>query len=325
VSSQHGPPTGSAQGDAHTTHHRPRGAGDERWLFAACAVIVVFMAAEVVVGVLAHSLALIADAGHMLTDAIGIGFALVVARVMRRPPKGAFTFGFARADALSGQANGITLVLLAIWFAVEAIRRLITPAPAHGGAMTVVALIGVAVNAVATILVSRADRSTLNVRGIFAHLLSDIWAFAATALAGIVIIIGGWYRADPVASLVVAAVMTWTGVHLIRDAGRIFLEAAPEGVDPHVLGEELTAVDGVSELHDLHVWEIRTGEPALSAHVLVKGDFDCHEVSARMRAHLAAAYDITHVTLQTDHADADHEHSAEACVDSHGEVHVSRA
>jgi cobalt-zinc-cadmium efflux system protein len=308
-----------------SSHQHGTGArSDQRWLLAAFVVIASFMVVEVTVGVLANSLALIADAGHMLTDAIGIGLAVVVAHVMRRPAKGAFTYGFARADALSGQANGIALVLLAIWFAVEAVRRLVNPVVTHGGAMTTVALIGVAVNVLATALVSRADRSTLNVRGVFAHLLSDIWAFAATAAAGLIIILTQWYQADAISSLVVAAVMTWTGIALIRDAGRIFLEAAPQGLDPHTLGEDLIAVDGVAELHDLHVWQIGSGEPALSAHVLVKPDFDCHEVSARMRTQLATAYGVTHVTLQTDHADAGHEHSAEACSDSHGEVHVSR-
>jgi cobalt-zinc-cadmium efflux system protein len=311
---------------SHThSHAHARGAEDQRWLLSALVVIVAFMAVELIVGAMAHSLALVADAGHMLTDAIGIGFALVVVRVIRRPARGAFTYGFARADALSGQANGIALVLLAIWFIVEAVRRLIDPVATHGAVMTIVALIGVAVNLLATALVSRADRSTLNVRGVFAHLLSDIWAFAATAAAGIVIVLTGWYQADAVASLVVAAVMTWTGVRLIRDAGRIFLEAAPEGLDPYALGEELAVLDGVAQLHDLHVWQIGTGEPALSAHVLVQPEYDCHEVSSRMRGQLATSHGITHVTLQTDHVDTTHEHTAGDCTDSHGEVHISRA
>jgi cobalt-zinc-cadmium efflux system protein len=313
----------AADAQQHRTTHHHVHAGDERWLLSAFVVIVVFMVGEVVAGALAHSLSLVADAGHMLTDAVGIGFAVVVARVVRRPAKGVFTYGFARADALSGQANGIALVLLAIWFTVEAVRRLISPVEVHGGVVAGVALIGVVVNLIATALVSRADRSTLNVRGVFSHLLSDIWAFAATVAAGVIIVVTGWNRADPVASLVVAAVMTWTGVRLIRDAGRIFLEAAPEWIDPHALGEELTGLAGVAQLHDLHVWQIGTGETALSAHVFVKPAYDCHAVSARMRRYLATSHAITHVTLQTDHADREPTQSSEHCVDPHGEIHVS--
>ncbi|HEY3737007.1 MAG TPA: cation diffusion facilitator family transporter [Jatrophihabitans sp.] len=302
----------------HIGQARSGSAADAPWLLAALVVILGFMVAEVTVGFVAHSLALIADGGHMLTDAVGIGLGLAAAHLVRRPARGAFTYGFARVDALSGQINGVTLILLAIWFVVEAVRRLVHPQIADGAPMTIVALVGVVVSIVATSLVGRADRESLSVRGVFLHLLTDLWAFAATAVAGIVIMLTDWHRADAVASLVVAAVMVWTGARLVRDAGRIFLEAAPAGTDPGGLGDELAGVDGVAELHDLHVWEIGVGESALSAHVLVRASYDCHDVSARMRRLLAAAHGISHVTLQTDHAD----HSVDDCEDAHGDIHV---
>jgi len=159
------------------------------------------------------------------------------------------------------------------------------------------------------------------VRGVVTHLVTDIWAFAATAVAGIVILTTGWTRADAVASLVVAAVMIWTGTRLVQAAGRVFLEAAPADVDPHALGEQLAGFDGVAEIHDLHVWEIGPGATALSAHLLVRPSHDCHEVASRLRVALHDQYGIGHVTLQTDHADTT-EHDAESCVDAHGAIHA---
>jgi cobalt-zinc-cadmium efflux system protein len=291
-------------------------------LLAAFALVVAFMAVEIVAGLAASSLALITDAGHMVTDAVALLVAVLAARIARRPARGAFTYGFARVDALSGQANGITLLLLAVWFTVEAIRRLIHPATVDGSVITAVALVGAVVNVGATALASRADRSSLNVRGVLAHLITDIWAFAATFLAGVVIVITGWHRADPVASLLVAALMAWTGWRLVRAAGRVFLEAAPPNTDPQRLGAELVAVDGVAEVHDLHVWQIGSGEAALSAHVLVRPAHDCHEVSNRLRQLLAERHRIVHVTLQADHVDSLAAH-ADGCADTHGQVHIA--
>jgi cobalt-zinc-cadmium efflux system protein len=303
-------------------HDHPRSARtDRRWLAAALAVVVAFMVAEVVAGILAHSLALITDSAHMLTDAAALGLAIVAARIAQRPARGAFTYGFARVDALSGQLSGVTLVLLALWFAVEAVRRLVHPGAVAGGVVIVVAAVGIAVNLCATALTRRADRASLNVRGVTAHLITDVWAFAATVLAGIVVVTTGWNRADPVASLAVAAVMAVTGWRLVHAAGRVFLEAAPSGIDPHAVGQELADADGVAEVHDLHVWEIGPAEPALSAHVLVRSSHDCHEVAGRLRSDLLARHGISHVTLQTDHAESA-DHGADNCADAHGAVHT---
>jgi cobalt-zinc-cadmium efflux system protein len=282
------------------------------------------MAAEVVAGVFAHSLALIADAGHMLTDAAALLLAVVASRLAERPAKGAYTYGLARVDAVSGQANGITLFLLAAWFAVEGIRRLIDPSDVRGGVVAVVAVIGAAVNLLAMWLAGRADRASLNVRGVLAHLMTDVWAFAATFAAGLIIVWTGWLRADPVASLLVAALMAWTGVRLVREAGRVFLEAAPPGFDPERLGDELAAIDGVAQVHDLHVWVLGSRDAAMSAHVLVRPTFDCHEVAETLRRLLADDHGIDHVTLQVDHAEQQR-HDADNCADAHGVVHVAPA
>ena len=285
----------------HDAAASSRAEADRRWLGGALALILAFMAAEVVVGLLSGSLALIADAGHMLTDAAALALAIGASKVAQRPARGSFTFGFTRIDAISAQANGITLLLLALWFGVQSIRRLISPEQVHGGPVLVVALVGVLVNVLAVWLTSRADRSSLNVRGALAHIVNDLWAFIATAIAAVVILVSDWARADAVASLIVAVLMAHAGVGLVRASGRVFLEAAPDGIDPTVIGAAMAGVAGVSEIHDLHVWDLGRAEPALSAHVVVSSDLDCHEVAAQVRALLEGEYSISHATLQADH------------------------
>jgi cobalt-zinc-cadmium efflux system protein len=273
-----------------------------RYLAAALVVIVTFMAVEVIVGILASSLALISDAGHMLTDAAALGLALIAARLASRPPKGNLTYGLKRVEILSAQANGITLWLLAAWFLFEAIRRLLEPPDVAGGLVLITALVGILVNLAASWLVARADRSSLNVEGAFQHILNDLFAFIATAVAGLVIMITGWGRADAIAALIVAVLMAKAGWGLIRDSWRIFLEAAPRDTDVAAIDQDLHAVDGVLEIHDLHVWEVTSGFPALSAHVLVDTKHDCHERRQSITALLHDRYDIDHTTLQVDHA-----------------------
>ncbi len=292
---------------------------DVRWLAGALALLIAFMVGEVAAGLVGHSLALLTDAGHLLTDAASLVVAIVAVRVAARPAKGAYTYGFARVDALAGQANGITLLLLAGWFAALAIRHLNHPPPTAGGLMTVVAVIGVAVNIAATTLVSRADRRRLSVQGAFAHMLNDVWAFVATAAAGVIILVTGWTRADALASLVVAVLMGVAGVGLLRSSARVFLEAAPAGLDMDALGGELAEIDGVAQVHDLHVWQIGPAEPAVSAHVLVRPNYDCHGVGATLRTYLDERHGLRHATLQLDHAanlGADPH-----CAEAHGPVH----
>jgi len=274
---------------------------DPRYLLGALALIVVYMLGEVVVGILASSLALITDAGHMLTDAAAIALAVVAARLAARPARGNYTFGLRRVEILAAQANGVTLVLLAIWFVVEGVRRLFDPPQVTGAAVLVTALVGIVVNVLASWLVARAGRESLNVEGAFQHILNDLFAFIATAIAGAVVLISGWSRADAVASLVVAVLMLYGGQGLIRASWRIFLEAAPKGIDVAAVDAALHGVGGVVEIHDLHVWEVTSGFPALSAHLLVDRDHDCHERRGVIAELLSHDFGIDHTTLQLDH------------------------
>ncbi|WP_426505249.1 cation diffusion facilitator family transporter [Dactylosporangium sp. McL0621] len=305
-------------------HDHGHGVGqdaDRRWLGLALGLIAAFMAGEVVVGLLAHSLALLSDAAHMLTDAGAIALALVAMRLAARPPKGGYTFGLKRAEILSAQANGLTMLILAAVLAIEAVRRLADPADVVGLPVLVTAVAGVAVNLVAAWALSRANRTSLNVQGAFQHIVNDLFAFVATALAGLVMVTTGFTRADPIATLLVVALMVRAGIGLVRASGRIFLEAAPSGIDPPVLGARLAAVPHVVEVHDLHVWQITSGEPALSAHVLVAPGRDCHAARAAIEELLRHEYRLTHSTLQVDHA---HGGPADVhCEDAHGVAYRS--
>jgi cobalt-zinc-cadmium efflux system protein len=285
--------------------HGPASGADERWLSGALALILAFMGGEIVAGLAAHSLALISDAAHMLTDAASIALVLVTARLAARPPAGGYTYGLKRTEIMSAQANGITLVLLAAWLFYSAIRRLVTPPAVTGGIVLGVALAGVAVNVAATLLIARASHGearSLNLTGAFRHVVTDLYAFAATAVAGLVIVLSGFQRADAIATLVVVALMVHAGTGLIRESGRVFLEAAPAGLDPAAVGAAMAARPDVTEIHDLHIWEITSGEPAASAHVLVAPGKDCHAVRADLETFLSGEYRITHATLQVDHA-----------------------
>ena len=278
---------------------------DRRMLLGALGLILGFMLVEVVAGAVASSLALISDAGHMLTDAFSLVLALVAMRLAAKPARGRWTFGFKRAEILSAQANGITLLVLVGIFLYEAVQRLITPPQVHGALVVVTALVGIAVNAAAALLIRRANRGSLNVEGAFQHIVNDAWAFLATAVSGVIVLTTGFDRADAIATLVVAALMAKAGYGLVRDSWRIFLEAAPEGVDPVELGARLKELDGVVQVHDLHVWTITSGFPALSAHVLVAPGRDCHAVREGLEGLLHREYDIEHTTLQVDHAPAE--------------------
>jgi cobalt-zinc-cadmium efflux system protein len=291
---------------AHGSHdghaHGVSADADSRKLAVALALILGFMVVEVVAGLLGGSLALLSDAGHMLTDAAAIAFSLVAIRLAARPAQGVMTYGLKRVEILSAQANGVTLLVLALLILFEAVRRLIDPSQVEGGLVLVVAILGVVVNLAATWVLSRANRRSLNVEGSFQHILTDLYAFIATAVAGAIVLWTGWSRADPIASLLVAALMLRAAYCLLRDSGRIFLEAAPTNLDPDEIGRTLVAQSCVSEVHDLHVWEISSGFPALTAHVLVSPDCDCHATRHRLAVVLAERFGIGHTTLQVDHA-----------------------
>jgi cobalt-zinc-cadmium efflux system protein len=282
-------------------HQHEHAKGDRRLLALALVVLALFMVAEVVLGIFASSLALIADAGHMLTDASALGLALFAAWAAALPARGRWTFGFARAEILAAQANGVTLLVIAVLILYSAIRRLIEPPDVEGGIVAVVALAGIAVNFGVLAILSRARRESLNVRGAYLHVATDLVAFVGTALAGLLIVLTGWDRFDPLASLVVAGLMLGASVALLRESTLIFLEGAPASAPPVDVGHAIAAHEGVVETHDLHVWTVTSGFPALSAHVLVQPNADCHRIRVELEQMLHERFGVEHSTLQVEH------------------------
>jgi cobalt-zinc-cadmium efflux system protein len=285
-----------------TVHQHDHRAADRRSLSIALSLIITVMIGEVVAGLLAGSIALLADAGHMLTDAAAIVAGLLAARLASRPASGSWTFGLARAEVLSAQANGVTLLLAAVLIGIEAIRRLVHPTEVQGGVVVAVALAGIVINLVVSRVLAHGARHSINVDGVFKHILTDVFAFAGTAIAGVVVLTTDYQRADPIASLVVVALMLATAYGLLAKTGRVLLEAAPEGLTPSAIVADVLADDRVASVHDVHVWLITSGFPALSAHVLVEPSADCHAVRRDLEALLANRYAIEHTTLQVDHA-----------------------
>ena len=259
------------------------------------------MVVEIVVGLLASSLALLSDAAHMLTDAAALGLSLAAAHLATRPARGAMTYGLGRVEIMSAGANGMTMLVLAALIVFGAINRLISPPDVHGGPVLIVALAGIAVNLIAVRVLASGERRSLNVEGSYRHVLTDLYGFIATAVAAVIIITAGFNRADAIASLVVAGLMLYGAYVLLRASGRVFLEAAPAGLDPEEIGRVLAAQASVVEVHDLHVWEVTSGFPALSAHVVVRAGADCHGVRRQLQALLHERFELEHTTLQVDH------------------------
>lgn len=291
MASEHGP------GHSHDLSRE----ADRGKLLIALGLLLGFMVVEVVVGIAVSSLALLSDAAHMLTDVGAIVLALVAIRLARRPAEGAMTFGFKRAEILSAQLNGATLLVLGLLIVYEAVRRLFDPPEVGGAAVLTVAVVGIAVNLAATWTLARANRASMNIEGAFRHVLTDLIAFIATAIAGAVVLLTGFDRADGIAALLVAAIMLWAAYGLLRSSGRVFLEAAPEGMDPDEVGRAMAGQRGVAEVHDLHLWEVTSGFPALSAHVLVPPGGDCHRIRIELESLLHDRFGIDHTTLQVDY------------------------
>jgi cobalt-zinc-cadmium efflux system protein len=241
----------------------------------------------------------------MLTDAGAIGLALAAAAVAARPPSGRFTFGLGRAEILSAQANGATLLVLAGVIGFDAVHRLLDPPDVEGGIVLAVGLLGAAVNIGAAWSLARAERRSLNVEGARAHVLTDLYASLGAALAGALVLLFDLNIADPIAALLVALLMLRTAWSLLRDSGRVLLEGAPAGMDPEAIGRALAHHPGVVEVHDLHVWEVTTDFPALAAHVLVAPGDDCHRIRRELQAELGDRFGIRHTTLQVDHEHAE--------------------
>jgi len=275
---------------------------DEHLLGGAFTLIVAFMTIEIVVAITAHSLVLLADAGHMLTDAGAIALSIWALRLALRPATTQWTFGLKRAEILSAAINGVTLVVVGVLITVEAIQRLIRPPHVGGLAIVVVAAVGVVMNLFATLLLSKANRSNLNIAGAFSHLLTDLWAFIGTFGAGLVILFTKFDRADAIASIFVAALMLKTAWSLLRDSGRILFEAAPAGIDLAEVRNHLLAEEHVRDVHDLHAWVVTSDLPALSAHIVLDDacflDGHAPQILDVLQRCLADHFDLEHSTFQ---------------------------
>jgi len=292
---------------AHGDHaHGVSADADRRYLLIALILLAAFMLAEVIVAVISGSLALLSDAGHMLSDVGAIGAALWAIRLAARPAAGAWTFGWKRAEILSAAGNGITLLVVSGIVAVEAITRLIHPPRVDGGPVVVVAAAGIAVNIAAAWVLARASRSSLNVQGAFRHVLTDLYGFIGTVIAGIVILATGWTRADAIASLIVVALMLKAAWDLLAASGRILLEAAPKTMDLDDVRAHLLATEHVRDLHDLHAWTVTSSLPALSAHIVI--DDACFTEGCvprlldQLQSCLAGHFDVEHSTFQLEAA-----------------------
>jgi cobalt-zinc-cadmium efflux system protein len=292
---------------AHGDHaHGVSADADRRYLLIALVLLAAFMLAEIIVAVISGSLALLSDAGHMLSDVGAIGAALWAIRLAARPAAGAWTFGWKRAEILSAAANGITLLVVSGIVAVEAITRLIHPPQVDGGPVVVVATAGIAVNIAVAWVLARANRSSLNVQGAFRHVLTDLYGFIGTVIAGIVILATGWTQADAIASLIVVALMLKAAWELLAASGRILLEAAPKTMNLDDVRAHLLATEHVRDLHDLHAWTVTSSLPALSAHIVI--DDACFTEGCvprlldQLQSCLAGHFDVEHSTFQLEAA-----------------------
>ncbi len=275
---------------------------DIRLVLVALALIVLFLITEVVAAVIGDSLVLYADAGHMLTDVAALSLSIWAIKMSQRPPRERWTYGFKRAEILAAATNGALLVAIAILIAVEAVQRLVTPQHVAGGLVLTVACVGAVVNLIAVRVLARADRRSLNLRAAFAHIVTDLYAFVATALTGLLILVTHWERADSIASLLVVVLILWTAWGLLRDSGHILLQAAPGDLDLNDVRTHLVGVGDVLEVHDLHAWTLTSGSVTLSAHVTVE-DRCFHsghtpQILDALQLCLAEHFDITHSTLQ---------------------------
>jgi cobalt-zinc-cadmium efflux system protein len=293
-----------APGGGHSGSHS-HGAtadSDRRYLLISLGLLTVFLVVEVTVAFTANSLALLSDAGHMLSDIGALGVSLWAIRLAARPASGAWTWGWKRAEILSAAGNGITLLVVSALVAVEAIQRLIHPKAVAGGAVLAVAIVGVIINVAAAASLARANRSSLNVEGAYKHIVTDLYGFIGTIVSAIVIIVTGWNRADPVASLFVVALMLRAAYGLLRDSGRILLEAAPGHLDLDDILEHLLATEHVLDVHDLHVWTVTSDLPALSAHVVLDdtcfSDGHAPQLLDQLQECLVGHFDVEHSTFQ---------------------------
>ena len=289
------------EGHGHEGHDHTRGA-DRRSLTVVLALTATFMVVEVIGGLLTGSLALIADAGHMLSDAASVALALFAFWLADRPATPSRSFGYKRAEILAALFNGATLVAISVWIFIEAARRFADPPEVLAAPMIIVAVLGLIVNLVSALILSRSSGESLNMQGALRHVLADLLGSVGAIAAAIVILATGWRYADPLISVGIGVLVLLSSRKLLRDSINILLESSPSGIDANAVGRSMAAAPGVVEVHDLHVWTITSGFPALSAHILVSKDEDCHARRRDLESVLREEFGITHTTLQVDHA-----------------------
>jgi cobalt-zinc-cadmium efflux system protein len=291
-------------GEGHAGHAHPRASvdTDRRALKLALALLLTFMVFEVAAAIFSNSLALLADAGHMLVDVGAIAGSLVAIRLAARPETGKHTYGMKRAEILAAAGNGLALIVVSALVTYDAIVRLLHPGPVHGGVLIVVAAVGVVVNLLATMAVARANRRSLNIEGAYRHILTDLYGFLGTLIAGVVIVTSGFNRADAIASLLVVGLMLKASVELLRPALHILLEATPDDIDLDEVRSHLLELPEVQSVHDLHAWTLTSSLPILTAHVVVTDECFNTGESGRVLDHLqeclAGHFDVEHSTLQ---------------------------
>jgi len=285
---------------SHQGHrHRVR---SSRALGLVLVLTVAYTVAEIVGGLLTGSLALLADAGHMIGDSAAIGLALGAAWLAARPATPKRSFGYRRAEILAALANGVALVAIAIWVFVEAVMRLDHPPRILAGWMLVVALAGLLVNLAAAGILARVSEENLNVQAALRHVIADLAGSAGVVAAALVVITTGWRQADPIAGMAIAFLILGSSWTILRDSVAILLEETPAGIDAQEVGRRMAAAEGVVEVHDLHIWTITSGFPTLSAHVLVARGDDCHARRRELEELLRREFGLEHTTLQVEHA-----------------------
>jgi cobalt-zinc-cadmium efflux system protein len=284
---------------AHDDGHH--GDANRRALATVLGFTAAFMLAEVVGGLITGSLALLADAAHMASDVASLALALFAFWLSAKPPTPERSFGYKRAEILAALANGVTLVAVSIWIFYEAYQRLQEPPEILGGWMLVVAVIGLFVNLAGALVLSRSGSESLNLQGALRHVIADLFGSVGAITAAGVIVLTGWTYADPLISVLIGLLVLGSSWKLLRDSVNILLEQSPPGIDANEVGRRMASSPGVEEVHDLHIWTITSGFPALAAHVLVGREENCHARRRDLERLLEQEFGIEHTTLQVDH------------------------
>jgi cobalt-zinc-cadmium efflux system protein len=286
-----------AHGHVGRAHAHGREANRSRMVMA-FAINLALVVAAVVGAIVFHSVALFADAGHVLSDVGAIGLALFAAAMAARPARGRRTFGYHRTEILAALANGLALVAVAVFVFIEAVMRLSQPSNVRGLGVLVIGAVGLAGNAVATVALAGGDREDINLEAVMRHSAADALGSLAVVISGALVLITGWDRVDPITGILLGVLILAGSWRLIREPIDVLMEAAPPGVDVEQIGRAMVAVEGVREVHDLHVWTVTSGFPALAAHVRTDPAHDPEEVRHALEHELAERFEIEHTTLQ---------------------------